>query len=103
MNADDLWGATLNDVRLDPVAHVVRLSMTTVDNGDKRDHEVVMTGVSALEFFTAIPEPWEYAEVTELRVEPDGKGQFSLRMMLWTEEASLRVRCREVQRRSSFE
>jgi hypothetical protein len=93
----------LDDVRLDPIAHVVRLSLSVVEGGITSQHKIVMTGVSSLQFHNAIPDPWNYAEVTEISIDRDGPDRYSVRLVLWSEAAGLEVKCRVVQRHESHE
>ena len=88
---DDLWGASLTDVHLDPVGPRVTLSLRVLDAGRETLHRLVLFDVTDIRFRNAIPGRWEYADVTEIRSKPIGGGRSVLEMMLWSEDAGLTI------------
>ena len=95
--ADDLWGGQLTAIQLDPVLHTCELHVVTVLEGRSDSYVVAAKGVSDFRFRNAIPDPWEYAEVTEAHVDVDGgAGQYVVQFILWSDDAELVIRCSDV-------
>jgi len=95
--ADDLWGGQLTAIGLDPVQHTCDLHIAIILDGRSHSYLVAAKGVSELRFRNAIPDPWEYAEVTEAHVDVDERsGEYVVRFLLWSEDAGLVIRCLDV-------
>ena len=90
----DLWGGQLTSFVFDPVGHSCELGVATLENGVTSGYVLVATGVTSLEYRSAIPEPWAYAEVTEFHEDRDpSSGQCLLQITLWSDEAGIGLRC----------
>jgi hypothetical protein len=94
----ELWGGKLTQVKFDPVDHHCDLRVMVLDWGATHTYEIECHSVTDLHFRSTIPEPWSYAEVTEAELDTDRpSGQQILRLMLWSEDAELTVRCTSVE------
>lgn len=96
--ANDLWGSTLIEFKFDVVAHTLRMRLAMLYSGAESLHDITCTNVTKLEFFSDIPLPWTYAEVTELVIDSAPDGQVVLDVMLWSEDAGISVACGSVAR-----
>ncbi len=88
---DSLWGSILDDLSFDVVQHVVTLVLRVSSASGETRHQLEVRGLTELRFFSAIPTPWRYAEVTEIHASKVGDGQVKLEMVLWSEDASLSI------------
>lgn len=92
MNAsplDFLWGTILERVDLDVVRHVLLLTIRVSSASGDTVHTLKCTDLSELRFFSSIPRPWEYAEVTEIHSNVTASGAIQIEILLWSEEAGL--------------
>lgn len=95
--SDPLWGGQLTGVQFDPVRHECQLAVTATVSGQRSRFVVSCRGVLELRFHNTIPEPWTYAEVTEVHHGVDeATGQELLEVLLWSEDAGLSIRCASV-------
>jgi len=88
---DDLWGATLLDVRLDPTALAVHLHVQVVLEAVSTNHKLKLLGISEFQLTNAIPLPWTYAELTEIRVIALPRNRVRVEMILWSEDARMTI------------
>jgi hypothetical protein len=86
---DCLWGAILDHVDLDVVHHVLVLTLRVIDSSKEMVHTLECKNLSDLRFFSAIPAPWKYAEVTEVYANVDEAGRTHVDIVLWSEDAGL--------------
>lgn len=97
-SADDLWGSRLLSVTFDPVTHRCTLDAMADDASGTTAYRVDCQSVVNLSFRSTIPEPWTYADVTEVYVTEDGStGQHVVEIMLWSEGAGIDIRCGTVE------
>ena len=91
---DDLWGGRLTRLVFDPVTHVCDMSVViTLQDGDHY-YSLRCDSVSELRFLNSIPEPWDYAEVTEVYVTSNPATDEKLvEITLWSEDSCLALRC----------
>ncbi|MFT3887733.1 MAG: hypothetical protein QM713_06175 [Arachnia sp.] len=90
---DALWGGQLASVRFEPVAHRLVLQIDVVDGDVTTSYDLVCSGVSGLHFTNSIPEPWTYAEVTEVHARQATAGQWTVELILWSEDCKLVCTC----------
>jgi len=91
---DRLWGGTLTSVQLDPVRHECQLHVDLLEDGANSTHVLRCRGVTEFHFFNEIPEPWSYAEVTEVHADYDSAAHcWRLETVLWSESAGIVLRC----------
>jgi hypothetical protein len=91
---DDLWGGQLTSVEFDPVEHVCVLKVTTNYGGQAAYYILTLKGVVDFRFHSSIPDPWTYAELTELHLEADKQsGLQTVELLLWSEDAGLTFHC----------
>jgi len=94
---DVLWGGTLADLTFDVVHHECLLRVEVLAGGTMSSHILRCDGVNELRFFNQIPEPWTYAEVTEIEAEYDRPAScWRLELLLWSEQAGLVLRCTDI-------
>jgi hypothetical protein len=86
-----LWGATLCRVDLDMVQQALVLTICVTGSSGNTLHSLECKGISELRFFSSIPGPWEYAEVTEIHSNTTVAGLTQLEIVLWSEDAGLTV------------
>jgi len=94
--SDDLWGSQLTAVTFDPVGHTCALSAVAYETTGDTSYVITCTSVTDLTFHSSIPEPWTYADVTEVYITEDGSGQQLLELMLWSEDAGIEIRCAQI-------
>ena len=89
-----LWGGQLRAVQFDPATHECRTTVTTKTWGVIETYRLALYGVTELRFHSAIPQPWTYAELTEVHAEFDAQSeQWLVELILWSEDAGIRLRC----------
>lgn len=94
---DDLWGGTLTELTFNPAQGQCALRIEVVDAGSTSSHTVRCEDISEFGFFSSIPQPWTYAEVTQIALTFDDTGSYwLLDVMLWSEDAGLVLRCTDV-------
>ncbi len=96
-SANDLWGGQLVAVAFDPVSHTCDLRVRSTVSSRTTEYLVTCRDVRDLRFHNAIPEPWEYAELTEAHIGTDDSGGQTLELVLWSEDAELVVACAAVE------
>lgn len=97
VSTDDLWGGQLIGLQLDPVSHQCDLAATTTVSGQGTRFVVSCRDVSDLRFHNTVPEPWTYAEITEVHLSVDeATGRRLLDVMLWSDDAGLTISCGSV-------
>ena len=90
--SDALWGGQLTSVLFDPVTHSCELRVVVTTDGVEITYAIQCDRVSSVHFQNGIPEPWEYAEVTEAELTTDtASGLTTLDLMLWSEDAKLAI------------
>ena len=82
-------------VSFDPVAWTLRFGIEVLISKEERQYELVLGGVTQWHSSRGVPLPWNYAEVTEVRVS-DLLDQALVEIVLWDEDASLTARCAHV-------
>jgi hypothetical protein len=92
-STDELWGGQLRTVTFDPTSHDCLLEIETLTNGRLAKYRLEPRHVTDLRFRNAIPEPWTYAEVTEIHSSREADGSWTLRLLLGSEDAELSLRC----------
>ncbi|HEV3102796.1 MAG TPA: hypothetical protein VG426_10735 [Candidatus Dormibacteraeota bacterium] len=88
---DDLWGATLEDVRLDPTALAVDVDLQVVLDGVRTRHNLKLLGISEFQLTNAISLPWAYAELTEIRAIALPRNRVRVEMILWSEDGRMTI------------
>jgi hypothetical protein len=96
MNLDDLWGGVLRDLTVEVEAWRLTLGVEIRLDGVASEHRVVLRDLSGFRLFNAIPLPWTYAELTEIRASRDPSGRWIVRAVLWSEDAGFEARCADV-------
>ena len=91
MNLDALWGGTITGFVFDFDTGTARLRVSVLDDGRRTTSELVVYEVTEIDFVSTIALPWNYAELTEVHVEPQDQG-VSVQLVLWSEEATMRIR-----------
>lgn len=86
---DALWGATLDRIDLDVVRQVLILTIRARSSSGDRFYTLDCSGLLELRFFSSIPGPWDYAEVTEIHAHVTPSGAHQIEIVLWSEEAGL--------------
>lgn len=98
-----LWGGILNSFAFNPVNQECVLEISIVDHSGTTAHALRCTGVTEMRFFSDIPGPWSYAEVTEVAAAFDEATRcWRIEFMLWSEDAGLVLRCTHVSLDGSF-
>ncbi|MFT3874090.1 MAG: hypothetical protein QM714_15845 [Nocardioides sp.] len=90
---DALWGGQLKAVGFDPVVHSLTLQIDVIDGGVSTTYDLECSGVSGLRFTNSIPDPWTYAEVTEVHTGQTTAGQWTVELVLWSEDCELVCTC----------
>lgn len=94
---DALWGGNLKRCAFDPVSHECVLEITVEEHSGITTHVLLCADVTELRFFSDIPSPWNYAEVTEVEAAFDEITRcWRMEFMLWSEGAGLVLRCAEI-------
>jgi hypothetical protein len=93
---DALWGGQLKAVAFDPVVHRLALQIEVIDRGLRPAYDLECSGVMELRFTNAIPEPWSYAEVTEVHTSQTAAGKCMVEVVLWSEDCVLVCTCDSV-------
>jgi hypothetical protein len=92
-SSDDLWGATLTDVRLDLLSGRVELDTTVPqESGAALLHRVVLRGVRHFALTNVVPVPWRYAELTAWS-EERRDDRLLVAIELWSEPTGLSIDC----------
>jgi hypothetical protein len=98
LTSDVLWGSRLTSVQFDPVEHRCELAAEVTARGHRRSYLVTCHSTTEIRFHNEIPEPWTYAEITEVHLSDDeSSGRRLLHVVLWSEDAELAVRCASVE------
>ena len=90
---DALWGGQLKAVDFDPVAHRLTLQIDVVDGGAQMTYDLVCSGVSDMQFTNSIPDPWSYAEVTEVHTSQTTAEKWRVEVVRWSEGCELVCTC----------
>lgn len=90
---DALWDGQLRAVSFEPVVHRLALEVEVVDMGARTTYDLVCSGVSELRFANSIPDPWSYAEVTEVHTSQTAAGKWMVEVVLWSEDCELVSTC----------
>lgn len=92
-----LWGGILKSFAFNPVDHECVLEISVVEHSGTTTHMMLCAGVTELRFYSNIPSPWSYAEVTEVAAAFDETaGCWHVEFMLWCEDAGLVLRCTQI-------
>jgi hypothetical protein len=89
-----LWGGILDRVDIDLLQQRVVLDFHVINSTQVppvRRHVAELGGVSEFRWFSSIPGPWNYADVTELHFRQTSTGSKVLDIMLWSEEAGISI------------
>lgn len=86
---DALWGSVLDHVDLDIIRQVLFLTIRVSSSSGDTVHTLKCADLSQFRFFSSIPRPWEYAEVTEIHTNVTATGAIQIEIILWSEEAGL--------------
>lgn len=89
-----LWGGILDRVDIDLLQQRAVLDFHVVDSRESpvvRRHLVEVSGISEFRWFSSIPGPWNYADVTEFRVRSASTGGLVIDIMLWSEDAGILI------------
>lgn len=90
----NLWGSTLVEFSFDVVRHECIMRFELLDSGERSNHVLTFEAVTELRFYSNIPLPWTYAEVTEVDAEFDSTvSSWRIELMLWSESAGIALRC----------
>jgi hypothetical protein len=93
---DTLWGGIIVGFSFDVVSHEIMILVEIIDGSEREKHRLHFTQVSEARFFNSIPEPWSYADLTEIHSDTTLDGSVLTEIVLWTEEAGLSIRSKEV-------
>jgi len=94
---DALWGGLLKSFAFDPVTHECVLEIAVEEQSRSTTHVLLCADVTDLRFYSDIPGPWNYAEVTEAEAAFDEIARcWRLEFMLWSEGAGLALRCAQI-------
>lgn len=94
---DALWGGSLTGFDFDPVSHDCVLEITVEEQSGITTHVLLCAAVAELRFYSNIPSPWSYAEVTEVEAAFDEIMRcWRMEFMLWSEGAGLVLRCAQI-------
>jgi len=96
ISTDVLWGGQLQSVCFDPTTHNASFRILVLTDGLEVLYELTCVKVSEFRFENAIPEPWSYAEVTEVSTVPLSNGILRLQMMLWSEDCLIQCSCKAI-------
>ena len=61
--------------------------------GERTTYHMTCSGVSDLRFTNSIPDPWAYAEVTEVHASESVEGKWKIELVLWSEDCELLCTC----------
>lgn len=86
---DALWGATLDRIDLDVVHQVLTMTIRASRSSGDTVYTLDCSGLLELRFFSSIPGPWDYAEVTEIHADVTPSGPHQIEIVLWSEDAGL--------------
>ena len=84
-----LWAAILDSLEVDLLDQSVTVR-AHVEGPSPSKHVLRITDVRSLHFTNSIPGPWNYAEITECRVNTAGEG-VKAELILWADECRLEV------------
>src|SRR5215212_8062544 len=84
---DELWGSTLDHVELDLINQRLTLEITLLNGGQVSKHRLVAEGLRTFKFFSDIPAPWSYAEITEISARHNVTARGAI--TLWSHESGL--------------
>lgn len=90
---DILWGGQLKAVGFDPVVHSLTLQVDVFDGSASAIYYLVCSGVSGLRYKNTIPDPWTYAEVTEVHTSQTTAEQWTVEVVMWSEDCELVCTC----------
>ena len=86
---DALWGATLDGLDIDIVAHTVEMRLVALTESVETRHRLIFDSVTEFRFHNSIPDPWNHAEVTEVHAVRLSNARIRMEMVLWSEDAGL--------------
>jgi hypothetical protein len=94
---DALWGGILKSFAFNPVDHECVIEVAIAERCGTTTHVLLFSGVTELRFFSHIPSPWNYTEVTEVEAAFDEiAGCWRVEFMLWSEDTGLVLRCTQI-------
>jgi hypothetical protein len=88
---DDLWGAVLDELRVELVSQTILLTAHVTAGSEVVTHQLELRNVSEFRFRSSIPGPWDYAEITEAHLARTAAGGLSIELVLWSEDAGVSV------------
>ncbi len=94
---DSLWGAKLDRIDVDVVRHVVEMWVEVTTRAVQHRWQVTFHSVTELRFFSSIPDPWNYAELTEIYATRLANQRIRVEIVLWSEDAGLTLEAGSVQ------
>ncbi|BCW86096.1 hypothetical protein IG195_08975 [Arthrobacter sp. TES] len=92
-----MWGGILTRLALDPVIQTCELRVEVVEAEGVSTHDVVCRHIVDCHFYSSIPGPWSYAEVTQVEAAYDhASALWAIEFMLWSEEAGISIKSPEI-------
>lgn len=92
-----LWGGILNSFAFNPVDHECVLEISVIEHSGTTTYVLLCAGVTDMRFYSDIPSPWTYAEVTEVAAAFDETARcWRIEFMLWSEDAGLVLHCAQI-------
>jgi hypothetical protein len=88
---DVLWGAIIDELDLDITAQVAVVLCHETEGSRTTSHRIEFRNVSQFQFHNSIPGPWDYAELTEIRVSTTLSERMQTEIIFWSDEASLSI------------
>jgi hypothetical protein len=89
---DGLWGSTIDEFTVSLALQTATIEITVPSqSGEASHHSLRFEGLSELRFVNRIPGPWSYVELTEIRTQPTANGRITAELLLWSEDARLRI------------
>jgi hypothetical protein len=91
-----LWGGILDSVSIDVLQHRISIKLHVEHKSAQspESHVLIIDEVADFRWFSAIPRPWDYAEITEFHARDDPSGDVVIDIMLWSEDAGITVRAK---------
>jgi hypothetical protein len=86
-----LWGAIVDRADWDVTGHFLAMTILVSSPVGQTVRTLECSGVGELRFFSSIPRPWEYAEITEIHARTTPAGAHQIEFVLWSEDAGLVV------------
>lgn len=91
-----LWASILDRVEIDLLNLRARLDLHIASKTSPSSHSLHFESISDFRWFSEIPEPWNYAEITEIHSTRLSSGQLKVDIMLWDEDAGITITARRV-------